>query len=97
MTSHLKNIAKMQMMLAEMEVAFGIRELGAIEKSVLSSIADLEEGGQFVSTNEILQHPLTQTCSRPSLFRALKNLESLGKIAKGGDKRGLYTLIGDSA
>ena len=97
MTSHLKNIAKMQMMLAEMEVAVGIRELGAIEKSVLSSIADLEEGGQFVSTKEILEHPLTQTCSRPSLFRALKNLESLGKIAKGGDKRGLYTLIGDSA
>lgn len=96
MTSHLKNIAKMQMMLAEMEVAVGIRELGAIEKSVLSSIADLEEGGQFVSTKEILEHPLTQTCSRPSLFRALSSLEASGKIARLGGKRGLYALASES-
>ncbi|EET47124.1 hypothetical protein TR2A62_1801 [Thalassobium sp. R2A62] len=41
-----------------------------------------------------MEHPLNDFYSRPSLFRALKNLESLGQIAKGGEKRGLYTLVG---
>jgi CRP-like cAMP-binding protein len=94
MSSLLKNIAKMQIMLADMEAEFGIRDIGAIEKSVLSSVADLAGDARLVSTKDILQHPLNSVYSRPSLFRALKNLESLGKIAKGGKKRGLYTLVG---
>ena len=94
MSSLLKNIAKMQIMLADMEAEFGIRDIGAIEKSVLSSVADLAGDARLVSTKDILQHPLNNVYSRPSLFRALKNLESLGKIAKGGKKRGLYTLVG---
>lgn len=94
MSSLLKNIAKMQIMLADMEAEFGIRDIGAIEKSVLSSVADLAGDTTLVSTKDILQHPLNNVYSRPSLFRALKNLESLGKIAKGGKKRGLYTLVG---
>ena len=93
MSSLLKNIAKMQIMLADMEAEFGIRDIGAIEKSVLSSVADLAGDARLVSTKDILQHPLNNVYSRPSLFRALKNLESLGKIAKGGKKRGLYTLV----
>ena len=97
MTSYLKNIAKMQIMLAEMEAEIGIRDIGAIEKSVLIAIVDLANDADLVQTKDILQHPLNDVYSRPSLFRALKKLESLGKIAKGGDKRGLYTLIGDSA
>jgi CRP-like cAMP-binding protein len=94
MSSLLKNIAKMQIMLADMEAELGIRDIGAIEKSVLSAIADLAGDAHLVSTKDILQHPLNNVYSRPSLFRALKNLESLGKIAKGGEKRGLYALVG---
>lgn len=96
MSSILRNIAKMQMMLANMEAEIGIRGIGAIEKSVLSSVADLASDRRLVSTKEILQHPLNDIYSRPSLFRALKNLEGLGKIAKGGEKRGLYTLVDES-
>ena len=87
----------MQMMLAEMEAEFGIRDIGVIEKSVLSAIADLSDDTALVSTKAILAHALNETYSRPSLFRALKNLERLGKIAKDGEKRGLYTLVGDGA
>ena len=97
MSSLLKNIAKMQIMLADMEAELGIRDIGAIEKSVLSSVADLAGNTALVSTKAILQHPLNSVYSRPSLFRALKNLESLGQIAKGGEKRGLYALIDESA
>ena len=97
MSSLLKNIAKMQIMLADMEAELGIKNIGTIEKSVLSSVVDLTGDTRLVSTKEILKHPLNCDYSRPSLFRALKNLEGLGKIAKGGDKRGLYTLAGESA
>ena len=94
MSSLLKNIAELQILLAEMELEVVIRDIGAIEKSVLSSVADLAGDARLVSTKEILEHPLNDFYSRPSLFRALKNLESLGQIAKGGEKRGLYTLVG---
>ena len=97
MSSLLKNIAKMQIMLADMEAEIGIRDIGAIEKSVLITIVDLANDADLVHTKDILQHPLNNVYSRPSLFRALKNLESLGKISKGGDKRGLYTLANESA
>ena len=97
MSSLLKNIAKMQIMLADMEAEFGIRDIGDIEKSVLNSVADLAGNTGLLSTKDILQHPLNNVYSRPSLFRALRNLETLGKISKGGDKRGLYTLAGESA
>ena len=97
MSSLLKNIAKMQIILANMEAEIGIRDIGAIEKSVLITIVDLADDAALVHTKDILQHPLNNVYSRPSLFRALKNLESLGKISKGGDKRGLYTLAGESA
>ena len=97
MSSLLKNIAQMQIMLADMEPEIGIRDIGAIEKSVLITIVDLANDADLVHTKDILQHPLNDVYSRPSLFRALKSLESLGKIAKNADKRGLYTLIGDCA
>jgi len=97
MSSLLKNIAQMQIMLADMEAEIGIRDIGTIEKSVLITIVDLANDADLVHTKDILQHPLNNVYSRPSLFRALKNLESLGKISKGGDKRGLYTLAGESA
>ena len=97
MSSLLKNIAKMQIILANMEAEIGIRDIGAIEKSVLITIVDLADDAALVHTKDILQHPLNNVYSRPSLFRALKNLESLGKISKGGDKRGLYTIAGESA
>ena len=86
----------MQMMLAEMEAAVGIRDLGAIEKSVLGSVADLTGDGGSVSAKEVLAHPLNQTYSRPSLFRALSSLEASGKIARFGGKRGLYALASES-
>ena len=97
MSSLLKNIAKMQIILADMEAEIGIRDIGAIEKSVLITIVDLANDATLVHTRDILQHRLNNAYSRPSLFRALKNLETLGKISKGGDKRGLYTLAGESA
>ena len=93
MNTLLKNIAQMQMVLAEMESQIGIRQMSPAEKSILAAIADLAGDTQLVSTKDILDHQLNEPYSRPSMFRALKNLEQLGKIAKGGKKRGLYCLV----
>ena len=92
MSSLLNQVVQMQMVLAEMEKAVGIREIGTAEKMVLGAIVDLSRDEKMVSTKEIIEHPLVETCSRPSLFRALKRLEALGNISKSSEKRGLYML-----
>ena len=92
MSSLLNQVVQMQMVLAEMEKAVGIREIGTAEKMVLGAIVDLSREQATVSTKEIIKHPLLETCSRPSLFRALKRLEALGNISKSNEKRGLYML-----
>ena len=92
MSSLLNQVVQMQMVLAEMEKAVGIREIGTAEKMVLGAIFDLSREQAKVSTKEIIEHPLVATCSRPSLFRALKRLEALGNISKSSEKRGLYML-----
>ena len=97
MSSSLKKIASLRILLAEMEAEIGLGEIGDLEKSVLVSFADLEAGNQMISTTNILRHKLNRQYSRPSLFRALKKLEGLGKISKIGGKRGYYELASDSA
>lgn len=92
MSSLLSQVVQMQIALAEMEKAAGIKDIGTAEKMVLGAIVDLSCEKKMVSTKEIIEHPLVETCSRPSLFRALKRLEALGNIAKSNEKRGWYTL-----
>lgn len=88
----LSQVVQMQMALAEMEKAVGIKDIGTAEKMVLGAIVDLSRDKKMVRTHEIIEHPLVESCSRPSLFRALKQLEVLGNISKSDDKRGLYML-----
>lgn len=76
-----------------MEAELGIGEIGNLEKSVLMSIADIANEDQIVSTKEILQHALNRQYSRPSLFRALKKLELLGRIVKVNGRRGCYQIV----
>jgi Mn-dependent DtxR family transcriptional regulator len=92
MSSLLNQVVQMQMVLAEMEKAVGIREIGTAEKMVLGAIVDLSREQATVRTKEIIEHSLLETCSRPSLFRALKRLEASGNISKSSEKRGLYML-----
>ena len=85
-----KTLVDLQMMVQGIEEDLGLSGLGNIEKKVLLSIIESYGKNGVASTAEILAHPLLNTFSRPSLFRALKLLEETGRISKVSDKRGFY-------
>ena len=90
MTTLFKTLVNLQMMVQGIEEDLGLSDLGNIEKRVLLSIIEFHDQNGVASTAEILAHPLLTTFSRPSLFRALKFLEKIGRISKVSDKRGFY-------
>ena len=65
-----------------MEQDLGISELSEPEKCVFSCIVQANETGEPISTKAIAQHILTSNMSRPTLFRALKQLVYKGVISQ---------------
>ena len=57
-----------------MEQDLGISELPEPEKCVFSCIVQATEAGGSITTKAITQHMLTSNLSRPTLFRAIKQL-----------------------
>jgi hypothetical protein len=57
-----------------MEQDLGISELSEPEKCVFSCIVQATEAGGSISTKAIEKHILTSNLSRPTLFRAIKQL-----------------------
>ena len=57
-----------------MEQNLGISELSEPEKCVLSCIVQTTEAGSSITTKAIEKHILTSKLSRPTLFRAIKQL-----------------------
>jgi predicted HTH transcriptional regulator len=57
-----------------MEQDLGISELSEPEKCVFSCIVQATEAGGSITTKAIEQHMLTSNLSRPTLFRAIKQL-----------------------
>lgn len=92
MSSLLKKIAQLQLTLSELEEDVGIKDISTIEKRVLLAIADLTSNDEEAATNDIMNHQLIYGFSRPSFYRALKNLEEQGKIKKPGSVRGFYSI-----
>jgi len=66
--------AQLKELITEMEQDLGISELSEPEKCVLSCIVQATEAGGSISTKVIQQHLLTSNLSRPTLFRAIKQL-----------------------
>lgn len=92
MSTTLAAIAKLNMLLAEMEEELQIDELSYGEKQVLLAIVDCVSETEIASLADIQNHPLTASISRPTLFRALKQLEENGQIRKLSGTRGRYAL-----
>jgi len=95
MSSSLKKIAQLQLLLSEMEEDFGIKDNSTIEKRVLLALADLSTKNEAIATNDIKQHQLIYGFSRPSFYRALLSLEEQGKIRKAKSIRGFYALCAE--
>jgi DNA-binding IscR family transcriptional regulator len=94
MTAKLQPLAQLSMLLADMEQELGLEELSHFEKQVLLAVVDCASDANGAQLVDIQNHKLTQEISRPSLFRALKQLEETGQIEKLEGKRGRYVAIG---
>lgn len=90
MKTALNALAELQIMVTDMERDLGLSDLSQIERKVLLAISDLHAQNGKVATQDILDHKLVESFSRPSLFRALKGLENTGNIKKIGPVRGYY-------
>ena len=88
--SPLHVLSDLQMLVSELEHDLGLDNLGQIERKVLLAIADVAAKKGSAQTHDVLGHSLLSSFSRPSLFRALKELTDEGKLLKVTDKRGYY-------
>lgn len=93
MTAKLQPLAQLSMLLVQMEEELGLEELSHFEKQVLLAIVDCASNDNGAKLADIQNHKLTQEISRPSLFRALKQLEDSGHIEKLDRKRGRYIAV----
>ena len=66
--------AQLKELIFAMEQDLGISELSEPEKCVFSCIVQATEAGGPISTKTIEKHMLTSNLSRPTLFRAIKQL-----------------------
>ena len=87
-----KSIIRLQNMLSKMEDDLGMGEMSISEKQVLMAVFDIQEKMGFAKTKTILNHDLTKNISRPSIFRALKQLENAKQIEKLDNKFASYTI-----
>lgn len=77
----------------QLEKDLGLGSMSSHEKAVLLAISDLQQLDGVAKTKVILDHELTTSISRPSIFRALKKLEEHGKLKRSGGSNGSYLTV----
>jgi Mn-dependent DtxR family transcriptional regulator len=77
----------------QIEKDLGLGSMSSHEKAVLLAISDLQQLDGVAKTKAILNHDLTVSISRPSIFRALKKLEEHGKLKRAGGSNGSYLTV----
>ena len=94
MTSKLKKLAKLKLMVTKMEADLGLSDHSHLNRALVAAVAHLhEQKAGRASTSDLIEHPLLQEFSRPSIFRALKAMEVSGEIKKVGPVRGYYAPV----
>ena len=72
--SKFNTFVQLKELMFAMEQDLGISELSEPEKCVFLCIVQASETGEPISTKSIEKHMLTSNLSRPTLFRAIKQL-----------------------
>ena len=72
--SKFNTFTQLKELMFAMEQDLGISELSEPEKCVFSCIVQATEAGDSITTKAITQHMLSSNLSRPTLFRAIKQL-----------------------
>ena len=93
MSDAMKQLSRLAKLIFEMEIDLGLSDLSQPEKLVLMAAHEQSDAdGQF-QTHQLLSHPLSAKISRPTFFRALKQLEQKELLLRNLEKkRGLYSV-----
>ena len=89
----MSNLIDLKKVVQALEKELGLASMTSHEKAVLLAISDLQQLGGVAKTKAILDHELTTSISRPSIFRALKKLEEHGKLKRSGGSNGSYLTV----
>jgi len=81
-----------KLLLQKMEEDLGLSELSDVETKVFLAISDLCNQSAVAKTQAVLQHDLVSSMGRATVFRAIKKLEDLNKIAKPQNQHGAYAI-----
>jgi hypothetical protein len=73
---------KVRLLLHDLEKERGLTRLPYLERDILYVINSVAETKRLVASQDIFNHELTQGASRPTIYRALKNLIENNYIAK---------------
>ena len=93
MNTRISHLIDLKKVVKELENDLGFVSMSSHEKAVLLAISDLQQLDGVAKTKVILDHELTTSISRPSIFRALKKLEEHGKLKRSGGSNGSYLTV----
>ena len=93
MNTRISHLIDLKKVVKELENDLGFGSMSSHEKAVLLAISDLQQLDGVAKTKVILDHELTTSISRPSIFRALKKLEEHGKLKRSGGSNGSYLTV----
>ena len=93
MQTRISNLIDLKKVVQQLEKDLGLGSMSSHEKAALLAISDLQQLDGVAKTKVILDHELTTSISRPSIFRALKKLEEHGKLKRSGGSNGSYLTV----
>ena len=93
MNTRISHLIDLKKVVKELENDLGFGSVSSHEKAVLLAITDLQQLDGVAKTKAILTHDLTASVSRPSIFRALNKLETLGKLKRVEGSNGSYLTV----
>ena len=93
MQTRISNLIDLKKVVQQLEKDLGLGAMSSHEKAVPLAISDLQQLDGAAKTKAILNHELTTSISRPSIFRALNKLEEHGKLKRVEGSHGSYLTV----
>ena len=87
-------LTRLRTLVSEMEADLGLSDLKESEKKIYLAAADCAQNDKVVETRQLLDHALANDIARPTFYRALKNLETEGRLVRVDAKRNVLFRLG---
>lgn len=80
-------LAALRNMLCQMEIEVGLERLPQPQKDVYYAACLAANTNKLVHTDDVKQHPMLALMSRPTFYRALKELVDKNFLANAGHRK----------